>query len=105
MFEPTEREGICSKETTERESTLTTSGTKEIQISVPSPAHMTRVFAERSWLIQDQIKACGFNRTAMIRMTGTFDIEEEDEDGDEPQRETAYMESQPNVKFVQGRTS
>jgi hypothetical protein len=41
----------------------------------------------------------------MIRMTGTFDIEEEDEDGDEPQRETAYMESQPNVKFVQGRTS
>jgi len=42
---PTEREGICSKKTTmERESTLTTSGTKEIQISVPIPAHMTRGF-------------------------------------------------------------
>jgi hypothetical protein len=32
------------KKTTERESTLTTSGTKEIQISVPIPAHMTRGF-------------------------------------------------------------
>ena len=42
---PTEREGICSKKTTtERESTLTTSGTKEIQISVLIPAHMTRGF-------------------------------------------------------------
>jgi hypothetical protein len=41
----------------------------------------------------------------MIRMTSTVDIEEEYEDGDEPQRETAYMENQPNVKVIQGRTS
>jgi hypothetical protein len=32
------------KKITERESTLTTSGIKEIQISVPIPAHMTRGF-------------------------------------------------------------
>jgi len=41
----------------------------------------------------------------MIRMTSTVDIEEEYEDGDEPQRETAHRGSQPNVKVTQGRTS
>jgi hypothetical protein len=31
-------------------------------------------------------------------MVSTLDIDQESEDGDEPQRETAYTESQPDVR-------